>query len=129
MLKLALIAAGGAVGAVLRYVLSGLIQQWAGPDFPWGTLGVNVAGSFVIGLLWALAEYASFGPRWTPFVFVGVIGAFTTFSTYALECVNLLRDGEVRLALLNLLASNLLALGAVVLGFFAARSLLTLAGR
>ncbi|QXD14851.1 fluoride efflux transporter CrcB [Rhodocaloribacter litoris] len=129
MLKLALIAAGGAVGAVLRYVLSGLIQQWAGPDFPWGTLGVNVAGSFVIGLLWALAEYAPFGPRWTPFVFVGVIGAFTTFSTYALECVNLLRDGEVRLALLNLLASNLLALGAVVLGFFAARSLLTLAGR
>lgn len=124
LFRLALIAAGGAVGAVLRYTVAGFVQQWTGSVFPWGTLAVNVLGSFVIGLLWALSEVAPLGPRWTPFVFVGVLGAFTTFSTYALESLNLLRDGEVRLALFNVVLHNGLTLAAVALGFFAVRLLL-----
>jgi CrcB protein len=123
LVKFTLIAAGGAVGALLRYVVSGWAYRWAGTGFPWGTLSVNVLGSFVIGFLWAASERAPFGPRWTPFVFIGVLGAFTTFSTYALESLNLFREGELRLAAVNLLASNVLALLAVVLGFLSARYL------
>lgn len=123
LVKFALIATGGAVGALLRYAVSGWAYRWMGTGFPWGTLSVNVLGSFVIGFLWAASERTPFGPRWTPFVFVGVLGAFTTFSTYALESLNLFREGEVRLALMNLLASNVLALLAVVLGFLSARYL------
>ncbi len=123
LVKVVLIAAGGGVGALLRYAVSGWAYRVAGAGFPWGTLSVNVLGSFVIGFLWAASERTPFGPLWTPFVFIGILGAFTTFSTYALESLNLLREGEVRLAVLNLLASNVLALLAVVLGFLGARYL------
>jgi len=123
LVKFSLIAAGGAAGALLRYFVSGWAYRWAGTGFPWGTLSVNVLGSFVIGFLWAASERTPFGPRWTPFVFIGVLGAFTTFSTYALESLNLVREGELRLAVVNLFASNVLALLAVVLGFLSARYL------
>lgn len=121
MTKLLMIAAGGAVGAVLRYGVSGLAYRLGGPGFPWGTLAVNVLGSFVIGFLWALSERTPFPARWSPFVFVGLIGAFTTFSTYTLESFNLFRDGELRLGLLNLVGSNALGLLAVIAGFIVAR--------
>lgn len=124
MTKLLYIAAGGAVGAVLRYAVSGLAHRVFGPTFPWGTLAVNVAGAFVLGLLWALSERVPFPPRVAPFLFVGVLGAFTTFSTYSLESVNLLRDGEVGLGLLNVVGSNVLGLAVVWLGFVCARLLL-----
>ncbi len=126
MTRLLLIAAGGAVGAVLRYAVSGLAHRFFAADFPWGTLAVNVLGSLVIGLLWAASERAPLPPALTPFLFVGVLGAFTTFSTYSLESFNLLRDGEIRLGLLNIFGSNLLCLAAVFLGFVAARALIDL---
>lgn len=123
LIKLLMIASGGAVGAVLRYGVSGLAYRWAGPGFPWGTLSVNVLGSFVIGFLWAVSERVPLPPRWSPFILVGLIGAFTTFSTYTLESFNLFRDGEIRLGLLNLVGSNVLGLAAVIGGFICARYL------
>ena len=124
MTKLLTIAAGGALGAVLRYVVSGLAHRLFGPTFPWGTLAVNVLGSFVLGLLWALSERAPLSPRTAAFLFVGVLGAFTTFSTYSLESFHLLRDGEVGLGVLNIVGSNVLGLFVVWLGFVCARLML-----
>ncbi|MFQ5570714.1 MAG: fluoride efflux transporter CrcB [Rhodothermales bacterium] len=126
MTKLLLIAAGGAVGAVLRYVVSGLTYRLFDETFPWGTLAVNLLGSFVIGLVWAVLERVVLSPKLTTFLFIGVLGAFTTFSTYSLESFHLLRDGEVRLGLVNILASNVLGLALVYVGFVCARYLLDL---
>lgn len=126
MTKLLLIAAGGAVGAVLRYVVSGLTYRLFDETFPWGTLAVNLLGSFVIGLVWAVSERVVLSPKLTTFLFIGVLGAFTTFSTYSLESFHLLRDGEVRLGLVNILASNVLGLALVYVGFVCARYLLDL---
>ena len=120
MQKLFVIAAGGALGAVLRYAVSGLAYRVFGEAFPWGTLVVNVAGSFAVGLLWGLSERALVPPRLAPFLFIGVLGAFTTFSTYSLETLNLLRAGKTELTLLNVGASNGLCLLAVYAGFPAA---------
>lgn len=128
MQKLLLIGVGGAIGALLRYALSGLAYRLLGETFPWGTLIVNVLGCFVIGILWAAAERTPLSPGMHVFVFTGTLGAFTTFSTYGLETFNLLRDGEVMSALGNVLASNLIGLGAVVAGFFIARAFLSSGG-
>jgi len=126
MVKLLLIAAGGAAGAVLRYAVSGLAHRVFDETFPWGTLVVNLLGSFVIGFLWAFSERVSLPPKVAPFLFVGVLGAFTTFSTYSLESFNLFREGEVRLGLLNIIGSNVLGLALVFLGFVCARYVFTL---
>lgn len=122
--KLLLLAAGGAAGTLLRYALSGIVTRLLGGTFPWGTLAVNVLGCFMIGLLWALTERTPLPSSLHVFVFTGVLGAFTTFSTYGLETFELMRNGEILLGLGNLLASNLVGIGAVVAGFFLARSFL-----
>jgi CrcB protein len=123
MNKLLLIALGGALGALLRYAVSGLTYRFFDPPFPWGTLVVNLAGSLLIGFIWGLSERARLPPQVLPFFATGVLGAFTTFSTYSLECYTLLRDGEVGLALLNFAANNGLGLLLVYLGVVAARAL------
>jgi CrcB protein len=117
VLKLMLIAGGGALGALLRYGVSGAALRLLGADFPWGTLCANLTGCFLIGLLWVLAERVAFHPYVNPFVFTGLLGAFTTFSTYSLESIALLRDGEVWRGVLNIALSNGLGLAAVIAGF------------
>lgn len=124
--KLVLIAGGGALGALLRYAVSGLALRWLGAGFPWGTLCANLLGCFLIGLLWVLAERAALHPQANPFLFTGLLGAFTTFSTYSLESINLLRDGEVARGLLNIAMSNGLGLLAVLAGFACAQWLIGL---
>ncbi|MCA9959248.1 MAG: fluoride efflux transporter CrcB [Chloroflexota bacterium] len=116
------IAVGGAVGALLRYAVSGLAYSVFGEGFPWGTLSVNLLGCFLIGLLWQIFEQTALSPQLRALIFVGGLGAFTTFSTYGLESVNLLRDGQVRLSLLNILGSNILGIGCVFLGVVVART-------
>ncbi|MDQ7040319.1 MAG: fluoride efflux transporter CrcB [Rhodothermus sp.] len=125
-MKALLIALGGALGALSRYALSGLIYAWLGPTFPWGTLVVNLTGCYGLGLLWALSETLPMPASISPLVFVGFFGAFTTFSTYGLESFNLLRDGELLRGLLNLLGSSLAGLLCVALGFLTARLVLYL---
>lgn len=117
MIKVFSIALGGALGAVLRYAVSVFALRVLGPDFPWGTLLANLLGCFFIGLCWALANRIPFPPRLVPFLFTGVLGAFTTFSTYGLESILLLREGAMWRGLANIAASNGLGLLAVVLGF------------
>ena len=119
--KLLLVAAGGAIGSAFRYSLSGIVYRMVGSAFPWGTLAVNVLGCFFIGHLWGLAERFPMRPGTSLLIFTGILGAFTTFSTYGLESVNLLREGETARAIANVVASNLIGLVAVLLGFALAR--------
>jgi len=126
--KLLSIALGGAIGTLLRYGVSGLTYRYTGPGFPWGTLAVNLIGSFVIGVLWSLFDVTAVGPNVRIFVLIGVLGGFTTFSTYSLECFNLLRDGEMGLALCNVVASNVLGIALTFFGFGMTRSMINLFG-
>lgn len=90
---LALVALGGAIGAIARYGVWGWIQGAAGTGFPWGTLVVNVVGSFLLGLLVAVFQGAAVAPETRAFLTVGVLGAFTTFSTFSYETVLLAQEG------------------------------------
>ena len=122
-MKFLAIAVGGATGALLRYAVSGLAYTLFGETFPWGTLSVNLLGCLLIGFLWQTFETAALAPNARALIFVGGLGAFTTFSTYGLESLSLLRGGQLRLGLLNILGSNVLGLLAVFLGFVLARLL------
>ena len=106
-IRLLLIALGGAIGSVSRYGLGGLVYRFFGSVFPWGTLAVNLIGSLIIGFLWAAFERAAVGPNMRMFVFIGILGGFTTFSSYTLETFNLLHAGETRLAITNMVVSNI----------------------
>ena len=107
MIRILLIAAGGALGALFRYYLSGIPYKYTEGSFPWGTLLVNLLGAFIIGLMWGLTEDESISPYFRSFVFIGVIASFTTFSTFALESALLMRDGENALAGAYILIMNL----------------------
>lgn len=124
MSKLLFIAIGGAAGALLRYSVSGVAYKYLDGMLPWGTLVVNLIGCFVIGFLWQIFEFITSSPNMRSFIFVGILGAFTTFSTYGLETLNLFREGEIKYGLLNFLASNILGIGLVLTGFIAARYLI-----
>lgn len=113
-----LVAAGGAVGAVLRYLLAGWGQRLTTGTFPVGTLLVNLVGCFVIGYLAAVfAGPWLMRPELKVALLMGLLGGFTTFSTYAFETFALLADGRAVPALLNVLVSNVVGLLAVWVGY------------
>ena len=119
MLEYLIIAAGGALGSVARYWVSGFVAQRAGEFFPVGTLVVNITGSFVIGLFATLTDpegrfLASPGVR--QFVMLGICGGYTTFSSFSLQTLNLARDGEWLAAGANAVLSLVACLVAVWLG-------------
>ena len=116
--RLLLVGAGGFLGSVLRHIVSGTVQQASGSvQFPYGTLAVNVIGCFIIGALSALAENRGvFTTEARLFVFVGILGGFTTFSTFSNETMNFLREGDNLRAVVNVAAQLILGLGAVWLG-------------
>ena len=118
-----MLAAGGALGTLLRYSLSGYTYRVFGGVFPYGTLVVNLAGSFAIGLLWGMFEGGNLSPNLRNFIFIGMLGGFTTFSTFALESFHLFRDGELRLALSNILVSNVAGVLFVFAGLILAKSI------
>ncbi|MFP3874959.1 MAG: fluoride efflux transporter CrcB [Thiohalophilus sp.] len=122
MLQILAIAVGGAIGSVLRFTLSGGVHQWLGRDFPYGTLSVNVLGSLLMGFLYiVLLERASLGPEWRALLLIGLLGAFTTFSTFSLETLNLIESGALLKAGLNILLSVTLCLVAAWLGMLGGR--------
>ena len=122
MLQLLLIAAGGALGALLRYWMSSGLSGLLGKGFPYGTLGVNVCGSFVMGVLftWMLSR-GDISPEWRSALTVGLLGAFTTFSTFSIETMNLVDSGEFVKAGLNIALSVSLCLLGCWLGMLLGR--------
>ena len=118
MIRLLLVGSGGFIGSILRYLLSGFVQQTSkSVGFPYGTLAVNIVGCLVIGLLSQLAETRGvFTTESRAFIFVGLLGGFTTFSAFGNETLNLWRDGESLLALCNIAGHLVFGLGAVWAG-------------
>lgn len=116
MHSLLLIGIGGFVGAVLRYLISGWVQNGV-ETFPLGTLAVNIMGSFVLSLVMNLSEYRGLLTDETRiFLTIGVLGAFTTMSTFSYESIRLLEQKEILLLTLNIIGTVTLCLFAVVLG-------------
>ncbi len=114
----------GLAGTLCRYWLSGAVGRRYGGAFPWGTLAVNLTGCLAAGLLFRLMqERGDFSETARAAVFVGLLGGFTTFSSYGLQTFGLLREGRFGLAALNVVASNLLGLLMVFAGYAAAKSL------
>ncbi len=106
MLGVLLVAVGGAIGSVTRYLLGGWVAARYGASFPYGTFIINVTGSFIIGLFLAFAQdRAWLSPYWRLFFAVGFLGGYTTFSTFEYESVKLLQDGEMLLCALYMIGS------------------------
>lgn len=118
LLSVFYVALGGALGSVSRYLLGTWTQSLSKSiDFPYGTLTVNLIGCFVIGFLSQLAEVrGAFTPEARAFVFIGILGGFTTFSSFGNDTLNLLRDGETVNALANIGANVIVGLALVWLG-------------
>lgn len=121
---IAAIASGGALGAVMRYGANEAVTKSFGTEFPFGILSVNILGSFVMGLL-----ISYFAHIWTPppevrsFLVTGMLGAFTTFSTFSLQFVLLVERGQPVAAVIYLLASVFCAIAALMLGMYIVRGL------
>lgn len=123
MLLILLVGAGGFVGAIMRYLVSGWVQDLSRSlSFPYGTLTVNLAGCLLIGLLAGLSEYRNvLGPETRALLLIGVLGGFTTFSSFSYETIELLRGGETTAAIANVGLQVGSGLVAVWIGYSAAK--------
>lgn len=119
-----IIAAGAALGANLRYFVSDWLARHQSASFPFGTLAVNITGSFVLAffLIWTTERVLS-SPQWRLLIAVGFCGSYTTFSSYTFETFKMMEQGRVWDATLNFLANNTLCFACAVLGAIAARAI------
>ena len=125
MVKILLVGAGGFIGSIFRYILSGLVHQFLSePWFPYGTLTVNVMGCLLIGFLSGISEsQQAFNPETRLLIFIGFLGGFTTFSTFGSETFTFARDGQFLASLSNIFFHLSLGIGAVLLGNILSRLL------
>jgi len=122
--QIAAIAIGGAVGSVMRFLLSTTAHSWLGRDFPYGTLVVNILGSLAMGVLFVLmVERVADSGLWRAAILIGVLGGFTTFSSFSIETLNLIEQGAMTKAAANVVASVTLCLGATWIGMLIGRQL------
>ena len=116
------VALGGALGASVRYLVNVATMRLAGPGFPWATVIVNVAGSFLMGML-VVALAKTSGTRHAPFLMTGLLGGFTTFSAFSLDTLTLYERGQPGVAAAYVAGSVVLSLAAIVAGIHAARGI------
>jgi fluoride exporter len=118
------VAAGGALGSLLRFWMSSGIYAVLGRGFPYGTLAVNVVGCLAMGLLYVLLlERMALAPEWRAALLIGLLGGFTTFSTFTMETFNLMENGETLKAGLNVLLSVITCVAATWVGVVVARQI------
>ncbi|VAW21784.1 Fluoride ion transporter CrcB [hydrothermal vent metagenome] len=120
-----IVGTGGFTGSVLRYLLQILVEKWQDSTFPLGTFIANILGSLIIGAVFALAEKGDImSPEWRIFMTVGFCGGFTTFSAFAYNNLNMLKDNAIYYLLLNIGGSLTLGILAVYLGIILIRTIL-----
>jgi len=117
MIKILAVALGGAIGSTGRYLTSLAVESFSSSRFPYETLAANLIGCFLIGLLWGYFERLTISNEFRLFLFTGVLGGYTTFSTFARENIQFLKTGEPFSALSYILVSNLIGLSLVAAGF------------
>ena len=122
MTRFVLICCGGAVGTGARYLLGGLAVRWLGPEFPYGTLIINVTGSLIMGLVAAwFAFKGDASQHWRLFLTTGILGGYTTFSAFSLDAALLYERGEIGSAALYVLGSVILSIGGLFAGLYLVR--------
>ncbi len=120
--RLVLLAVAGSVGTLCRYWLGDIMHRLCGASFPWGTLTINVVGCLLFGFVWSLAdERMLISPEARIVILTGFMGAFTTFSTYAFESAQMLKDADWLRAFANIALENVVGIAAVFLGFVSGR--------
>lgn len=124
MTNVVLVFLGGGLGAAARYLMQGAVYKVTGSSFPYGTISVNVLGCFIIGLLMAgFEERFAVNPSLRIFLTIGILGGFTTFSSFSFETIALMRDGQLLAASLNVILSVVICLAATYVGSVAGKLL------
>lgn len=116
--KLLAVALGGSIGAVLRYLIFLIYYRANNQAFPWATLVINLIGAFLIGLLWGIFDRIYVSPGIRLFLFVGILGSFTTFSTFAFDVFNLGKDGSIKYLILYISATNIFGIALAFGGYY-----------
>ncbi len=119
--KLLAVAVGGSIGAVLRYLIILIYYRSTSNNFPWATLAINLAGSFIIGLLWGVFDKIYVSPGVRLFLFVGILGSFTTYSTFAFDVFSLGKDGSIKNMIMYILATNIFGIALAFIGYYLSR--------
>ena len=124
--KILFVALGGAIGSSFRYAISVLTVKTLGKLVLWATFSVNIIGSLFIGVLWAYFENNTSSDNLKLFLVVGILGGFTTFSSFTIETISLFKTDGIRNALLYLFASNIFGILAAVLGYYLSKQIITI---
>ncbi len=123
IIKLLAVAFGGSIGAVLRFLIYEIIEVKYHSDFPWATLTVNLLGSLIIGFLWGYFARTYVSPGMRLLIFVGILGSFTTFSTFAFDNFSLIKSGDYIYMTVYLLVTNIFGIGLAVSGYLLSKAL------
>lgn len=125
MSEIILVFLGAGIGGVLRFILGSLVYSYTGRSFPYGTLVINLTGSFIMGFLYVLIsqKLEDFAPQLTALLLVGVLGGYTTFSSFSIETLRLFQDGKIFYALTNVLVSTIFGVVLAYLGFILAQKI------
>jgi len=124
--NLLMVAAGGAIGASMRFLTGHWVMRLIGPGFPWGTMIVNIVGSLAMGVIAVIMmeKFPGSWGRWAPFAMTGVLGGFTTFSAFSLDAFTLYERGRYLAAAVYVGGSVALSIAALLIGFYVARAVL-----
>ncbi len=126
MREVLLVFLGAGSGGVLRFLLGSLVYSYTGRNFPWGTWVINLSGSFIMGFLFVLItqKFTNLAPYLTALILVGILGGYTTFSSFSIETLRLLQDGKIMYAMLNVLTSSILGVFLAWVGYILAQKII-----